>query len=327
MPAAGRADSGGKRSQLFKMQCVAQESRVNSPAGSPLILGGHSFISQLGSDPPASEQQQRAIVESCLDQGIRWFDTTYQPERVALGQILHSLGRRSEAVILAWNFFTDFASDGPVGEPDCYAPGHMDRILEQLQTSYVDCLVMLPSDHADENRQQLELLLDWQKRGYVRALGLWITDPAIIEHYRSDNPFRYAIRPCNIATPEAPAVFAACKAAGWETLATSPFFRGWELDRMVAEARACLPQPAETLRSTLADLMLRFSLFHPDVDRVIVAMRNPEWIRRNLASVSRGPLTAAEHGLLQRLAARRNRWWRRGLRRLRNTARRWLPSL
>jgi aryl-alcohol dehydrogenase-like predicted oxidoreductase len=193
-------------------------------------------------------------------------------------------------------------------------------ILEQLQTSYVDCLVMLPSDRPEQNQLQQELLLDWQRRGYVRSLGLWISDPAIIECYRSDNPFQYAIRPCNIGTPEAPGLFAACKRAAWETLATSPFFRGWELDRMVAEARTYLPQPAETLRATLADLMLRFTLFQPAVDRVIVGMRKPDWIRRNLASVSRGALTAEEQGLLQTLAARRNRWWRRGLRRLRNTA-------
>jgi len=34
---------------------------------SPLILGGHTFIRQLGNEPPASEQQQRLIVETCLD--------------------------------------------------------------------------------------------------------------------------------------------------------------------------------------------------------------------------------------------------------------------
>ena len=240
--------------------------------------------------------------------------------------MLHSLGRRSEATILAWNFFTDFTPDEPVGGPSCYAPAHIDTILEQLQTPYVDCLVMVPSDHTEQNQQQQELLLDWQRRGYVRSLGLWISDPAIIEYYRSSNPFRYAIRPCNIATDEAPAVFAACKLAGWETLATSPFFRGWELDRMVAEASACALAPVETLRSTLADLMLRFSLFQPAVDRVIVAIRKPAWIRQNLESVSRGPLTPEEHELLRRLAARRNRWWRRGLRRLRDAARRVVPG-
>jgi aryl-alcohol dehydrogenase-like predicted oxidoreductase len=288
----------------------------------PLILGGHTFISQLGNDPPASEPQQRTIVESCLDLGIRWFDTTYQPERVALGKVLHSLGRRNEATILAWNFFTDFTPDDPVGDPGCYAPGHIDTILEQLQTSYVDCLVMVPSNHTEQNQRQQELLVNWQRRGYVRSLGLWIAHPAIIEYYRSSNPFRYAIRPCNIATEEAPAELAACKMAGWETLATSPFFRGWELDRMVTEATACALGPVETLRSMLADLMLRFTLFQPGVDRVIVAIRNPDWIRHNLESVARGPLTPEEHGLLRRLAARRHRWWRRGLRRLRHETRR-----
>jgi aryl-alcohol dehydrogenase-like predicted oxidoreductase len=285
----------------------------------PLILGGHTFISQLGNDPPASEQQQRLIVESCLNRGIRWFDTTYQPERVALGRVLDSLDRRDEATIMAWNFFTDFAPEDPVGGPGCYGPGHIDKILEQLRTSYVDCLVMVPSDDSEQNRQQEQLLLGWQKQGYVRSLGLWITDPAIIEHYPNKQSFRFAIRPCNIASDNAAAVFAACKRAGWETLATSPFFRGWELDRMVAEASARALGPAETLRPMLADLMLRFTLFQQDVDRVIVAMRKPQWISSNLESVSRGPLTAEEQRLLQQLrtlAARRNRWWRRLLRRL-----------
>ncbi len=283
---------------------------------SPLVLGGHTFISQLGNDPPASEPQQRLIVESCLDLGIRWFDTTYQPERVALGKVLHSLGRRGEATLLAWNFFTDFAPGDPVGGPGCYAPGHIDTILEQLRTSYVDCLVMVPVDDPEENQRQQELLLGWQKQGYVRSLGLWISDPAIIDQYRSGNSFRYAIRPCNIRTDDAAAVFAACKQVGWETLATSPFFRGWELDTMVAEASACALGPLETLRPMLADLMLRFTLFQKGVDRVIVAMRKPDWIRRNLESVARGALTDEERLLLRRLVARRNRWWRRLLRRL-----------
>jgi aryl-alcohol dehydrogenase-like predicted oxidoreductase len=107
-----------------------------SPAGETrLILGGHSFISQLGNDPPASEPEQRRIVETCLDRGIRWFDTTYQPERVALGKALHGLRRRDEATILAWNFFTDFSSADECGVPEDYRPGHIDVMLVQLRTS------------------------------------------------------------------------------------------------------------------------------------------------------------------------------------------------
>src|SRR6266700_4900948 len=105
----------------------------------PLVLGGHSFISQLGNDPPASDREQCAIVESCLDCGIRWFDTTYQPERIALGNVLHGLERRNEATIMAWNFFTDFSPDDQPTRPEYYRPNHIDLILEQLHTDHVDC--------------------------------------------------------------------------------------------------------------------------------------------------------------------------------------------
>jgi aryl-alcohol dehydrogenase-like predicted oxidoreductase len=291
---------------------------VNRVTETPLILGGHSFISQLGNDPPASAQEQRAIVESCLNHGIVWFDTTYQPERVALGNAFHALGRRDEAKILAWNFFTDFAPGDPVGEAEYYRPQHIEVILEQLRSAYVDCLVVVSLDDPEENQRQEELAIEWLRKGYVRSLGLWVPDPATIELHRHQNPFRFAIRPFNIATDDAAPIFAACKMSGWETLATSPFFRGWELDRIIAEASARGYGEAETLRPVLADLMLRFSLFQRNVDRVVVAMRKVGWIARNLESVARGPLTAREHRWLQRLrrfTAKNRPWWQRLLRR------------
>ena len=277
----------------------------------PLILGGHSFISQLGNDPPVSERDHYRIVDSCLNHAVRWFDTTYQPERIALGNVLHTLGRRNEATILAWNFFTDFSPDDPIGGPEYYRPWHIDVILEQLRTDYVDCLVAISLNDPEENQRQEELLIEWRRKGYVRSLGLWIQDPANIEQFRHDNPFRFAIRPFNITTDEAAPIFAACKMSGWETLATSPFGRGWEIDRMIAAASARGYGDAETLRPIAADLMLRFSLFQDNVDRVIVAMRKVEWINRNLESVSRGPLTVDELRWLRNLyPAGKHRWWR-----------------
>lgn len=284
----------------------------------PLILGGHSFISQLGNDPAVSEQGQRRIVESCLEHGIRWFDTTYQPERRALGTALHTLGRRDEATILAWNFFTDFAPGDSVPEPEYYHPEHIDIILNQLRTAWVDCLVVLPLDDAEENQRQEELVTEWRRKGYVRSLGLWVPNRAAVERYGAGNPFRFAIRPFNITTDDAAPVFTACKMRGWETIATSPFSRGWELDEILAAASARRYGDVESLRSVLADLMLRFSLFQRDVDRVIVAMRKVEWVVRNVESVARGPLTAEEHRRLRRLRAltdKKPRWWQRLVRR------------
>ena len=285
----------------------------------PLVLGGHSFISQLGNDPATSADEQCAIVESCLNAGIGWFDTTYQPERVALGSVLERLGRRSEAMIFAWNFFRDFAPrDEALGEADYYQTRHIDLILEQLRTSYVDCLVMVPLRDPEKNLQQQELLLQWKKRGYVRSLGLWVEDLQAPEEKKSENIFRFAIRPVNVTnvTTNDPAPkLAAWKAAGCETLATSPFFRGWELDRIAAAVSHRGWQKTATVRSTLADLLLRFTCFQPGVDRTIVAMRKVEWIRRNLESFAKGPLTAKENEQLQRyrrLASGNNHkpgWW------------------
>jgi aryl-alcohol dehydrogenase-like predicted oxidoreductase len=225
----------------------------------PLILGGHLFIHQLGNDPPASKQEQHRIVESRLNHGIAWFDTTYQPERVVLGNVLHALGRREEATILAWNFFTDFSPGEPVGKPEYFRPSHIDCILEQLRTAYVDCLVLVALDDPEENQRQEELVIEWRRKGYVRSLGLWISDPAIIERHRSGNPFQFAIWPFNVATDDAAPLFAACRMCGWETLATSPFFRGWELEKMIAEASARGYGDADTLRPLVADLMLRWT--------------------------------------------------------------------
>jgi len=138
---------------------------MSRAAEMPLILGGHSFIDQLGNDPLASKQELHRIVESCLNHGIAWFDTTYQPERVVLGNVLHALGRREEATILAWNFFTDFSPGEPVGEPEYFRPSHIDCILEQLRTTYVDCLVLVALDDPEENQRQGEVGVEGRGKG------------------------------------------------------------------------------------------------------------------------------------------------------------------
>jgi len=280
----------------------------------PLILGGHSFITQLGNDPPASQQEQQQIVQSCLDHGIRWFDTTYQPERIALGRVLDALGRRDQARILAWNFFKQFSAGEAVGEAECYRPEHIQMMLEELRTGYIDCLVMVPLDDPEANLRQVELIGAWQRKGYVRSLALWTADPLRVEHYRSGSPFQYAIRPFNISMEDVLPFFTVWKRSGLKTLATSPFGRGWELERRIAEAVSRGHGKAETLRPVIADLMLRFCLFQRDIDAVIVAIRNLAWVKLNIASVSKGSLTDKELGWLRALSGSRGRkhlFWKR----------------
>lgn len=260
----------------------------------PLVLGGHSFISQLGSDPLASERTQIEIVEACLDNGICWFDTTYQPERIALGRALKALGRRHQAKIIAWNFFADFGPGDEVGGPSTYQPHHIDLMLEQLETDYIDRLVVHAMGDEEENRRQEALAQTWQAKGYVGSLGVWHPGQDALEQYGTRNPYSFMVRPYSVTTPDAAPAFAACKQLGWENLACSPFKRGWEVDRLVERAG-----PAS--RARLVDHMLRYSVFQPNVDRLIVAMRKTDWVRANVDSYQRGPLAADE------------RWWLEGV--------------
>jgi len=263
----------------------------------PLVLGGHTFIGQLGNEPRPTEDAQCKIVETCLDNGIRWFDTTHRPERVALGKALHRLGRRNEAVIIAWNFFDDVGADANdrLDGAAPYRPHHIAQLLEQLQTNFIDCLVVHPVAGGEAvNRAQLELAVEWQKSGYVGVLGTWEPGEDAVERFGPENPYDFMVRPLNVATPEAGPAFAAAKRLGWHTLAASPFVRGWHLDRLVAAASKSWRGSESDLRRLLADHMLRYSLFHPNVDRVITAMRRVQWVVANVESVRRGPLTASE---------------------------------
>ena len=265
---------------------------------SPFILGGHSFISQLGNDPPLSKSGQRLLVETCLEHGITWFDTTYQPERVALGKALKQLGARDQAVIIAWNFFTDFKDRDPVGGAEYYRPHHIEMMLEQLKTDYIDCLVVHALGNPDEDARQMELAVEWLRKGYITSLGTWLPGSDVEEIFR-DSPYTFMIKPYNIRTRESTPVFDACRRQGWLNLACSPFIRGWELDKMTEWARQKEPDASgDALKTRLADHLLRFSLFGPHVDRLIVAIRQPSWVTTNCASWRKGPLSPEEKSWL-----------------------------
>lgn len=246
-----------------------------------LVLGGHSFISQLGTDPAPDLDLQTEIVAACLAHGITWFDTTYLPERVALGRALERLGARDRATILAWNFFTDFGPDDPVGGADPYHPDSLDQMLDQLRTDRIDILVVHPVADPDDQARQEALAVEWAAAGKVGRLGTW--SPGV---GAARGPYTLVVDPCNVATPDAAPRFGHYRSVGWETLATSPFVRGWEMERRIAESGA----PKERV----ADALLRHSAFAPGVDRLVVAMRRPEWVEANVASLARGPLSADE---------------------------------
>ena len=268
---------------------------------SRLILGGHSFIQQLGNDPAADEELQIEIVRAGLDAGITTFDTTYQPERIALGRALSTLNRRDEATIIAWNFFRPFGPGDEVGGPAPYRPEHWDMLCRQLRTDHIDMLVLHSVGKPAEDAAQLEVAVAWQAEGKVDRLGIWAPPEDVQTRWPDGGPYALAVMRCNVVEPNAERL-ALTKAVGWETLAVCPFGRGWELDKQTERLAALEGVDIETARSRVAEAMLRYSAFAPGVDRLIVAMRRAEWVEADLGYLRKGPLPAEQTAWLKSLA-------------------------
>ncbi len=255
----------------------------------------------MGNDPVPSEAEARHIVGACLDAGIRMFDTTLQPERLALGKALHELGRRDEAYIIAWNFMTVMAPADRNERATEFQPAHLEQLLTELRTDYLDAVVIHDLDNGspDENARQEGLVVQWQQAGHVKDLGIWEPDENDAARFAEDNPFSFMIRRLNAynATEAAPHFRMSQEMLGWKNYACSPFIRGWFLDKMVEEGAS-----RGVTKPQLADLLLRYSLFHANVDRVVTAIRKKEWVAANVRSAHRGPLSDAEKALLEELA-------------------------
>lgn len=259
----------------------------------PLMLGGHSFVQHLGNDPIPDSGLVTEIVGACLDAGIRWFDTTFRPERIALGAALSALGRRDEATITCWSHFAVFGPGDERDMPVPLEPQHLDIMRDDLRTDRIDAVVVSPvatRDCPERQPEQEAVAVRWKSGGQVRMLGTYRPGADADARFGSGNPYDFQVQPHNIEE-DATEVFRACRKLGWQNFACTPFGRGFTLDRIIAhEGRT----GDAGFRAHVADLMLRYSLFSPEVDRLIVAMRKPEWVAPNVASARRGPLTEAE---------------------------------
>lgn len=261
----------------------------------PIVLGGHSFIQQLGNERKPSASEQIEIVEACLNNGITWFDTTYLPERVALGRALDTLGRRKEATIIAWNFFVDFKDDEPHGKAEPFQNYHIEQMRDELQVDFIDCLVIHSMEDSVQDRKQYELAREWLDAGHVGRLGTWKPEAAHKSSFEKER-YSFMVSPFNIANRDTLPGFKMGRELAWENIACSPFVRGFMLDDLVLRAMKdqANDDRESSARSRIADLMLRFSLFQDGVDRLIVSMRKPGWVQENINSFRKGRLSRDE---------------------------------
>ena len=169
---------------------------------SQLVVGGHSFIPELGNDPAIDFDAQLTIVNACLDQGINAFDTTYEPERVALGNVLEDLGRRDEARVIAWNFFVDDRTGEYLVGPQAFTEAHLERLQNQLKTDHIDMLVVHPVSDDTENQEQTEIARSWVTSGHVGVLGTWAPGKDPATRFGPQNPYDFMVAGRNIRNPQ-----------------------------------------------------------------------------------------------------------------------------
>ncbi len=267
-------------------------AKIGSSERVKLALGGHSYIAQLGNDPPASFEQQCALVAACLDAGIKLLDTTYYQERIALGRVLQQLGRRGEAEVTGWNFFEQPGkADDLVGWTP-YEPHHIDIMLRELQTDRLDLLVIHAEDDPAILERELALAENWLTAGKVRQVGLGMARLEHLDQLPAGHPITHLLAPYNAFNRDAGPLFERARTMGLHTVAMSPFVRGWKLDEIGEDT------------AEVADILLRWVVAQPLVDHVIVSMRKPEWVHANLAAAARGGLTPQEATRLAAWVAR-----------------------
>lgn len=254
---------------------------------SKLGLGGHTFIEKLGNDPLASFQEQCSIVSESLNNGIRLIDTTYYQERIALGKIMQKLGRRSEAEIMAWNFFKQPGKENDLVDFTPYKEHHLDIILDELQMKYIDTLVI--HAHGDTNKlhEEIKLAEHWKKEGRITNIALGMVKPQHLENLPEENPVTHVLAPYNAFNQETVTTFLKAKEMNLVVVALSPFIRGWKLDEIPED------------NQVVSDILLRWVSSQKIIDYVIVSMRKREWVKENIESIHREQLNDDEANLLQ----------------------------
>ncbi len=201
---------------------------------------------------------------------------------------MQRLGRREEIHLTAWPFFKQVGQENALVGHQTLEPEHLNILLEELQTDPIDLLVIHCQDDAERLQRELALARGWMDEGKVKNVGLGMAEIRHLRQLPADHPVTQVLAPYNAFHRGAADMFAMARDRGLGTIAMSPFVRGWKLDEIPVD------------KEVAADILLRWVVFQPLVDQVIISMRREEWVHKNRAAVDQGPLTEREQEMLER---------------------------
>jgi len=250
-------------------------------------------------------QQADTILNSVLDQGINYIDTSvdYGTSEEFIGQFISH--RRSEYFLASKVGCNVGGQDAPPGQT---APHFYDRenviagveqSLKRMKTDYMDVVQfhVSPTMEVLEADGGLDALKELQQQGKVRHIGMSGTLPNLPSHIES-GVFRVLQIPYSALERENEKLISLAAEKGIGNVIRGGVAKGEPGVSGFVGKVPWDPFEAASLDELLDEgesrtsFMLRFTVSHPGMHTTIVGTINPEHLKQNVATVERGPLPA-----------------------------------
>lgn len=258
---------------------------------------------------PHDEREARAALEDCITGGITFFDTApvygFGRSEQVLGQALS--GHRTQVIIatkcgLVWNdsgqVLRDLSRDALCRD--------LEVSLKRLKTDYIDLYQIHWPDRRTPLEETLETLVDFQRGGAVRHIGVCNFPAQLLERACALAPIASLQQLYNLLQREAAEeVLPLCRQRSLGFIAYSPLAQGVLAGEMAAGFRPGLkdvrrrnplyrdPQRFERavryaagLPRPAARAALGFLLEQPEVSSVLVGMTKRSHVERNLQTLA-----------------------------------------
>jgi aryl-alcohol dehydrogenase-like predicted oxidoreductase len=237
---------------------------------------------------PITEEQADRVLRAVLDSGINYIDTSidYGTSEEFIGRSISD--RRSEYFLASKCGCVPSSSQSASRLPHVFTRENViagvEQSLRKLRTEYLDVVQFHASPSPSELRAEggLEALQELQRQGKVRFIGMSGTLPNLPDQIQM-GVFDVFQIPYSAVQTEHEALISEAARAGAGTVirggAAKGAWDGVELDDLLDGA-------------SRTELILRYTLSHPDLHTTIVGTLNPEHLASNLDAARKGPLPA-----------------------------------
>ncbi|MFO0916693.1 MAG: aldo/keto reductase [Planctomycetaceae bacterium] len=259
------------------------------------------------------DDEAEAMLHAVLDAGINFIDTSpdYGVSEERIGRFLSS--RRDEYYLATkcgcvYTQHQDHLEIDHVWKPEV-VQRNLETSLKRLRTDHIDILQFHGGDAETLQRSGLiDLLIHIREQGVIRFLGSSSSLPNL-PGLIALNVFDTFQIPYSCLAPQHHEWICRAAATGAGIILRGGIAQGGPdaeiqrpaLNDVWANARLDELLPAGMSR---AELILRYTLSHPDCHTTIVGTGNPQHLRENLAAAEQGPLPETLYQAVQQRVSR-----------------------